>query len=645
MKNGIKELLELEAKIRYHDYLYFVADKPSISDTEYDQLVYRREELLKENPGYRPGLPPGFIEDNSGLKTVVIDEPMISVVKKKTRDDIELWRKRNVKGTVSYEEKLDGLSIRLVYRHGKLVQGHLRGTGLEGTDVTHRLHMLRDVPTEIPEYKDIPYFKVTGEGYCTYKDLLDYCEQWDLDPKETESRTTCSGIMKRLYPSERDTLYLYFKAYNVSKVLRDKVKTYPELRELMVNMGFDIPMPFNGSLLNELFSLKEKPDFGYAIDGIVVKDDDLSVWKDDKMQGYWNYAACYKFPTASMTTTLIGVEWGLTTKGYLTGTLIYEPVNYDGTTLRRAKFDYPDKYIKDGLRIGSVIQITKSNEIIPNIIGMKEAGTGKKVEFPKFCPCCNQPVVVESPSMVRCVNDSCVGLLISHLERLGEKKGLNILGLGSARITALVDSGYLSEPSDIFKITFEDYIKLDLVDENTARSIVDQVENSSSLPLQNWIFAACIPNIGYVRAGELADQQGVLFTELNTFLAAMKDQKVMEELFGLDGVVACEYVNNNENELVNFFIHYDFDKEIKVEDKLIPIGITGSWNIIRDQLTEQLAEVGYELADKVSKSITILLVGKAPSPGKIAKAEKWNIPVIEITPMTTFDQIVKKLRG
>ena len=104
MKNGIKELLELEAKIRYHDYLYFVADKPSISDTEYDQLVYRREELLKENPGYRPGLPPGFIEDNSGLKTVVIDEPMISVVKKKTRDDIELWRKRNVKGTVSYEE-------------------------------------------------------------------------------------------------------------------------------------------------------------------------------------------------------------------------------------------------------------------------------------------------------------------------------------------------------------------------------------------------------------------------------------------------------------------------------------------------------------------------------------------------------------
>ena len=184
-----------------------------------------------------------------------------------------------------------------------------------------------------------------------------------------------------------------------------------------------------------------------------------------------------------------------------------------------------------------------------------------------------------------------------------------------------------------------------MVDENTARSIVDQVENSSKLSLQNWIFAACIPNIGYVRAGELADQQGVLFTELNTFLAAMKDQKVMEELFGLDGVVACEYVNNNENELVNFFIHYDFDKEIKVEDKLIPIGITGSWNITRDQLTEQLAEVGYELADKVSKSITILLVGKAPSPGKIAKAEKWNIPVIEITPMTTFEQIVKKLRG
>lgn len=644
MNNGIKELLELEAKIRYHDYLYFVADKPCISDTEYDNLVYRRETLMKENPGYRPGLPPGFVEDSTTLNTVVIDEPMISVAKKKTREDLETWIKRNVKGTVSYEEKLDGLAIRLVYHFGKLVQGHLRGTGIEGPDITTRLHMLRNIPTEIPEFKDIPYFKVTGEGYCTYKDLLDYCNQWDLDPKETESRTTCSGIMKRLSPSEKDTLYLYFKAYNVSKVLRDKVKTYPELRELIVNMGFDIPMPFDGSLLQELFSMKEKPNFGYAIDGIVVKDNDLSVWKEDKLQGYWNYAACYKFPTSVMKTKLMGVDWGLTTKGYLVGTLVYEPVNYDGTILRRAKFDYPDEYIKDGLRIGSIIQITKSNEIIPNIVGIEEVGTGKRVEFPKFCPCCNQPVVVESPSMVRCVNDNCVGLLISHLERLGEKKGLNILGLGSARITSLVDNGYLSEPSDIFKITFEDYNKLGIFDENSARSIVDQVENASKLPLQNWIFAACIPNIGYVRAGELANKQGVLFSELNTFLGTMKNKEIMEELFGLDGIVACEYVQTNENELLNFFIHYDFDKEIATNVTGIPIGITGSWNLTRDQLTERLSQEGFELSDKVSKSITKLLVGKSPSPSKIAKAEKWGIPIIEITPMTTFDQLVKKLK-
>lgn len=641
MADTLKELIELEAQIAYHDYMFHTADRPVLSDAAFDQLVYRRNELLEMHPDFVSKVIPGFVPAVENLPSVKLTEPMLSVDKYKNQKDIDAWiARQNTTLGFSWEEKLDGVAIRLVYEYGILTCAHLRGVE-DGTVVFHRIHLIKDIPFVISDLVGVPRASFNGEVYVLLKDLHDWAKNWEIETPE--SRSTVSGMLKRMLPEESDNLDLHFKAFWADKGIREQAENYIVLRDVLVEYGFNVPRTYTDEQVELLYQMSERPVGDYAIDGFVIKDNDLSNWNEEKWMGYYKYAICYKFPTPVFETPLVEVIWGLNTKGYLEGTVIYEPVEYDGSTMRRARFNYAPEYMKAGIRIGSIIEVTKGNEIVPQMVGLKEKGEGEPIAYPEYCPACSSKLVVEGPAYIRCVNVECPGTLVTRLERLVGPKGLDVKSLGPKGLTQLVDHGYLNKPSDLFKLKEKDLLAID-IDQNTAIKIINGIQESRTLGLNNWLFAVSIPELGFTRATEIASEFGVLFTNQEELIKLLKDTKAMNDLYGLPGLDMVAYAEKNEELLNNYLVEYDWSScKVKIPG-LIPIAMTGSWSETKAVLKKRFEEQGFELEDRVSKSIHTLLIGESGSPSKEAKANQYGVRVIHIDKLMGFDTIIALLR-
>lgn len=649
MTKKIKRILELESQIRYHDYMYTEKDAPVISDATYDEMVREYYALIQETPEYHSTLRPGFIAPDPMMEPVEIEEPMISVLKKKDRESFEKWVKLNIQTSGTYEEKLDGMAVRIIYNNGELHRIHTRGDGITGADISHRRHLLLNVPDRIEQDVDKGRTEYTGEAFCKYDDFNAYVERHELDPKNTDPRSTVSGLMKRHKATPRDDLPIYFKVYAACTKVRSGFETYPELSDYLTSIGFDIPMRYDGALLNEMLNLPSKPNHEYPIDGIVVKDNDLRKWDVDQPGEYWTYAACYKFPSISMDTKVIGIDWSLSMTGQLIGTVLYEPVNYEGTILTRAKLDYAQSYFDKGLGIGAIVKITKANEIIPRMVSLVSPATGDRFKYPDCCPFCEEMVTLDQEVGVAfCNNEACPGQLLRQLIRLTDRKsGLNIKGLGDKRIQALLDNGFLSNAYELFDLTEEDLINVG-VDILTAGKITEQIAHLNDYDLHRWLSALGIPGLGLTRSIEISNlastngmQEGAKFYDLPSLMLLLTDASFLQDMFGLDGLVIGSYIRQNQEEITKFLSHYDFAKQHTPALEGIPVTITGSWvAMTRPIFSDSLSEHGFLLSDKVTRITKILMVGSKPSASKIEKAKKWGIPIVDINSLHDLNSVV-----
>ncbi|UQT02789.1 putative DNA ligase (NAD+) [Serratia phage vB_SmaM-Sureiya] len=644
----LRRILDLEAKIKYHDYMYFNQDMPVISDSEYDDLVREYKDLLEQVPSYKSTVRVGFVEVDSKLGTVEISEPMISISKKKTPKDFNVWIARHVNANEVYEDKLDGIAIRLVYTRGVLTAAHTRGRGDIGEDVTHRLGLITNIPTEIEGYKEFEKRTITGECFCTFADFDEYLKRHGLDPKETDTRSLVSGLLRRQTPGDREDLPIKFKAYNADLETRKQFDTYAELADHFISIGFEIPKQFNKEEVNAMLELASKPIGEYPIDGIVVKLGNLREWEKEQTGEYYTYATCYKFPTLSYETKVTGIDWSLSNEGQLIGTLMYDPVEYDGTKLTRCKLDYAGSYFEKGLRIGSVIRITKANEIIPNLVGLVEPGDGERLSYPENCPFCNHPIeYYQLYGTAYCKNENCEGQLIKQLTRLVSKQGLNVKGLGDERVQALVDNGFLSEPADLFKLTESDFINSG-IGKGDAENILNQISRASDRDIIHWLYGLAIPGLGLVRAADISNlaatnglNDQLQLHDAYSFVTVLSDAKYMSDLFGLDGLPMVSHVKKNADEIQRFLSYYNFNRQSVVKEVGIPIAITGTWAALpRSMMEEGLAAAGYTVTDSVTKSSKCLLIGDKPGASKLEKANRYGIPKYSITQVHTMTGII-----
>lgn len=627
---SLKRLEELEKTISVYDHAHYNLDLSIVSDEEYDELVKEYRALLKLHPNFVPSLFPGFVE-NEGPK-VPLTEPMLSINKINNWEKLVKLAERY--GEYTIEEKEDGVAVRLVYdKNGSIQFIHLKGNGHEGKDISHRKHLITGIP-DVIDNDTGEVVNITGEVVCLVEDYNFFKEQSaeDIGPE----RNVVSGFLRRDEPGEDDgELPMRFIAFHASKKIRDKFPTYRLLRNWLFDNGFDLPEVFD-----EL--PKIKPDSIYPIDGIVIKQNDLKLWDDQAYTGYNTYSACFKYPSEVVTTKTTGVSWNVNSQGYLKGVLMYNPVKIGTILTTKCSFYYPDIYIRNGIRIGSTIEITRGNEIIPKLLGVVDNGTvGEPITFPENCPCCGEVLNKEAEGIYRCVNLTCNGQLGVRLRKAVGPFGLDIDGLGLKRLETLIEADVIVIPSQLFTLTLDDLVGVGL-SKKIAKKILAQLDEAENKPLANWIYSAAIPKLGKSRCLELQSWFKENPCEDTEDLMLLLGSEKMTELFGLDGLSIISYVSNNNSELKEFFDNINFDQSSKGNLDAIPVGITGTCDMDRKSLVEKFLEHGYWVDNKVTKSTFRLLVGDKPSPGKVGLAERYDIPVIQIKGLT-FDGILKQL--
>lgn len=626
---SIARLEQLEKEISVYDNAYHNLDLYLITDEKYDELVREYERLLLLFPDYSPSINPGQVENEGTV--VGITEPMLSVAK--INDWNKLLQTTGRYGDYTTEDKLDGVAVRVVYdQYGTLTFIHLKGTGLEGKDISHRRHLISGIPDVIDNDTNKMGF-ITGEVTCTKEDFREY--QANSEVELGPERGVVSGFLRRNEASDDDGLLpLYFIAFNANKAIRDKFTTYPELKAWMRNSGFELPTSHD-------IIPKEKPESQYPIDGIVIKKNSLKDWDDLHFSGYNGYSVCYKYPSEVVRTFVKGVLWGVDARGYLTAVLTFKPVRIGLSNVSRCLFHYFDNYIKNGICIDAEIEVTKGNEIIPKLVSVVNNGSGVKIQYPENCPSCSEKLSKEGNGEYRCENTQCPGQLSIKLNKAVESSGFNIDGLGGKRIEALIESNTVVIQSQLFTLTQEKLIDIGL-SKKVAAKILLQIEEAKQLPLCNWIYAAAIPHLGEVRCLEIQSylKENPLndSEDLVTFLSSEE----MVDLFGIDGMKIISYVSSNYSALVELFEYIDFSVSKDAYVEAIPISITGTASVERRAIKKALSDIGYWVDNKVTKSSHRLLIGDKPSPGKIGLAERYDIPTISIVGLT-LEEIVAKL--
>lgn len=617
---------ELENKIKAYDYAFYNLNTSLVTDEEYDSIV---KEFLFLKESYPDGINPGFVKSDS-KKVNKIKEPMLSISKINEIDKFNKKIKEYKDGVI--EDKYDGVAVRCKYNeNGELVELTLRDDGSEGTDITDKKALIVNLPFFIENKTNEPIY-ITGECVCKKNEHLEY--QKNIK-KEQHPRHYVSGLLKREVTIDSSLeLDIYFIAFHVSKVIRDKFKTYhPELRNWLETQGFGLPVLYN-------YLPKEKPEDIYPIDGVVLKKNKLKSWDNQKQIGYYDYACCFKYPTTIMDSTLESIGWSIGGDGRLNGVITIKPVTIMNISISRCQFHYADHYIKNGLYLGDKVSVTLGNECIPKLIGIKNLYKGNKIEFPKNCPCCNDPLQKVDKDLY-CLSPKCEGRISSRLRRLVSKDGLNIDQLGDVKIDDLVNKGLINNINDIFSLDKEQLKEIGC-GEKIIKKILLSIRNSKKLDFGKWLFGLAIPNLGVVRCITLKDYivDNLPVNKQDEFvLSLLTDTKKMCELFGIDGIVISSFSIDNKEIILKFLSNYNFKSITKQRTDLIPIAITGKLNFNRNILKELFYQRGYGLDNIVTSKVKLLLLGSSPSAGKLVLAEKYSIPIVPLNDLKIEDMI------
>lgn len=654
-------------EVWHHNRLYFQESRPEISDDDYDRLVVRLEAIEREHPDW--------ISDTSptqrlgerpleGFKEVVHSQPMLSLEKAFTQDELEDFHKRMVKllettsVTYSGELKLDGLAISVTYEKGRFVRAVTRGDGKVGSDVTQNLKTVKMLPLRLAHDELPEVLEVRGEVFlpkAAFKKMNDERAELDL-PLWANPRNAAAGSLKLLDPKEvakRSELSVVF--YGISAPHKELPKSQYELHHWLAEIGLPTPAQFlkpygTFTALAKLNSVSDMMQFAnqvalerdklpFAIDGIVIKLDSLAAFESLGTTGKHPRAAvAFKFSAEQAWTHLqkIVVQVGRT--GVLTPVAELEPVQLAGSTISRATLHNFEEVERKDIRPDDYVCIEKGGDVIPKVVAVdRHKRSAVSVPFlpPRHCPSCNS-IVVKDPHEVawRCPNSmGCPEQILRRLVHFASKSGLEIEHLGDKVMEQLVTKGFVTKFSDIFRLTESELCQLDGFKEKSIKNLLASIEKAKNEPLARLIMALGIRYVGTQMAQELAH------TAKNLKKLAVMTK---EELLAIPGVgekVACslvEYFHDDEHKkelaaLEELGVRTEeqqvsYDESHPFFNKMLVL--TGSLQTMgRNEASAKIKAKGGRTADTVSKKIDYLVVGEEPG-SKLEKAKKLGVQVL-----------------
>jgi DNA ligase (NAD+) len=650
-----KRLKELRDLLNYHSYLYYVLNKPKISDREYDILF---KELLAiedrfpdlvtpDSPSHKVGASP-----LKEFNTVIHSIPMLSLGNAFDENDLHEFDKR-VKREAGLEEieyigelKMDGLAVSLRYENGILVSGATRGDGIRGEDVTLNVKTVKNIPLKLVKSEIPQVIEVRGEVIMFSEDFekLNKEREENGEPLFANPRNASAGSLRQLDSKITAERKLHMIAYGVGEVKGKDFKTQYELLKYLNEIGFRVsPEVKVCKTIDEvidhckyLASLRATLPFG--ADGVVVKVNSIDLQKSLGATSHEpRWAIAFKFPAEEAETVIREIFVSVGRTGALTPVAIFDPVEIDGSIVSRAALHNEDQVRKLDVRVGDHIIVHKAGSVIPEVIEVvKEKRTGSEIAFkmPDRCPVCKGPVErLEGEAATRCINASCPAQVKDGIFHFVSRDAMDIESIGYKLVDQMVNLGIIKDYGDLYYLTMEKLLILERMGEKLASKILKNIEESKNRPLVNLIFALGIFQVGK-RTAELLVQR---FRSLDSLMLANEEDIMQVE--GIGPVTAksiFDFFRTKENKILIEKLKKAGLKteEAILKEELLPLKgrvfvFTGTLKEFARSDAEKIVEsLGGEVAESVSKRVNVVVFGEEPG-SKLEKAKKLGIETVD----------------
>ena len=661
-KESIKKIYNNYIKeLKRHNELYYLRDKPSISDRDYDELKKKILEFeskyvylnQKDSPSKNIGFKPSKIFQKQKHKVA-----MLSLSNIFNKNDIINFEKK-IKNYLdlssfkffeySIEPKIDGISASLTYKNGKLTTGLSRGDGYEGEVITENLKTISDIPKYINS-KDFPSeIEIRGEVYIEKNDFE------LLKDKFANPRNAASGSLRQKNPSETKKIPLKFIAYTFGLFEKNKFIKQSDFLKSLKAWGFKTSR-YNKTISNIDVIIKNHQNFEkkryeleYDVDGLVYKINDLKLQNRLGFVGNApRWAVAHKFSAASSFSKILKIEIQLGRTGALTPVAKVEPVNIGGVVVSNATLHNEDEINKKDIRIGDIVKIERAGDVIPHVISVdlsKRLPKSFKYKFPENCPSCGSKVEKEFnrqtkkyDAVKRCSSEgfTCEKIAIEKIKHFVSKDALNIDGLGKKVVEKFWEKSFIRYPQDIFKLNFNKIKNLEGWGVQSVANLKYSIEQSKKITFHKFIFALGIRHIGQENAKLIArhlqkkenfikidknynfetfiniDGIGeIQISSIRKFFSIKENLKVVKELSNL---------LNIQNETIN-----NFGKL-----KNFSFMITGKLdNMSRAEAKSIIEKNSGKILSSVTKKLNYLIIGEKPTTKKINEAKQLGVKVID----------------
>ncbi len=645
-KNEVEKLSE---ELERFNHAYYVLDNPIVSDYDYDMKMKRLREIESAFPEL---LSPNSPSQRVGGEALNTFEKVTHTVQMGSLQDVfsfdeVLQFSDRVQKTVSdvryvVEPKIDGLSVSLEYRNGEFFRGSTRGDGFIGEDVTANLRTIKSIPMKLSE--NIPMIEVRGEVFMSRKSFEKLVEVQELNGEEPSKnpRNAAAGSLRQKNPKITAQRNLDIFVFNIQQIEGVELSSHKQSLDYLNKLGFKTVPGYemfssSDEILGRIEEIgRERVDYDFDIDGVVVKVDDFDQREEI---GYTTkvpkWAVAYKFPPEEKETTLRNIEINVGRTGAITPVAVFDPIILAGTSVSRATLHNQDFISEKDIRIGDVIRVRKAGEIIPEVLmSVSHSENSEMFRLPSECPVCGTPTVSsDEESAVRCPNVDCPAQLKRNIIHFASKKAMDIDGLGPAIVELLLDNDMISSVADLYTLTPADLMTLPKFKEKSATNLFDAIEKSKNNSLDRVIFGLGIRNIGQEAAKLLCEK----FGSLERIMSATEEEIL--EIDGYGEIMAENVVSAFSNERNTLLIErlksygvtmeYQSKKLSDLRFEGMTFVLTGTLpSMTRDEAKAIIESFGGKASGSVSKKTSFVLAGDEAG-SKLVKAQQLGITIID----------------
>lgn len=648
-------IIQLREELHQHNHNYYVLDRPTISDFDFDMKLKQLQVLESQYPEmHDPNSPTlrvgGAVTKN--FKTIAHTHRMYSLDNSYSKQDLLDWEtriKKLIDGPIQYtcELKYDGASISLTYKNGTLFRALTRGDGTQGDDVTANIKTIKSVPLKLRgDYPNL--FEIRGEIILPFEGFHAMNNERTaagLEPYRNP-RNTASGSLKLQDSSEVAKRPLECLLYSI---VGENLGISSQFENLEKARTWGFKVPSQVQCVDNIDQVLEfvnywdsaRHDLPYEIDGIVVKVNNL---QQQAELGYTakapRWAMAYKFKAERVSTILNSISYQVGRTGAITPVANLQAVDLAGTLVKRASLHNADQIAKLDIRVGDTVFVEKGGEIIPKIIGVdvpKRPQNSIPTSYISECPECQTPLQrAEGEAQHYCVNsEGCPPQIIGRIQHYISRKALDIEGLGGETVALLVNAGLIKDVADLYVLEVEDILPLDRMAQKSAENLIRGVEASKSIPFERVLFGLGIRYVGETVAKTLAKHYHSV--------GALSEATV-EELEAIDeiGIKIAEsvfdYFRNENNirlvsRLVSFGLQFELSQEVLANQTNLLAGerivVSGVFETIsRNDLKALIEANGGKVVSSISAKTSYVVAGSNMGPSKRKKAESFGILIL-----------------